>query len=192
MTLLNQLVVAAEETHGESSANPLIPAPYDILWSAVIFVIIVVVFMKVLLPKMQAVLDERAELIEGGLKKAEEAQSEAAAALEEYTAQLTEARAEAARIREDARAEATAIVSDSRTAASGDAQRIVETAHKQIEAERQQAIVSLRTEVGALATELASRIVGESLADDARQQRIIDSFLDDLESQVDSKQKAEG
>ncbi|WP_084101822.1 F0F1 ATP synthase subunit B [Demequina sp. NBRC 110051] len=191
MTVLNQLVVAAEE-HGESSANPLIPAPYDILWSAIIFVIIVVVFMKVLLPKMQAVLDERAELIEGGLKKAEEAQSEAAAALEEYTAQLTEARAEAARIREDARAEATAIVADSRTSASGDAQRIVETAHKQIEAERQQAIVSLRTEVGALATELASRIVGESLADDARQQRIIDSFLDDLESQVDSKQKAEG
>ena len=191
-TTLN--VLAAEETHGEevSGVDLLLPAPYDLLWSAVIFVVLIVVFTKVILPKLQAVLDERAELIEGGIKKAEEAQSEAAAALEEYTAQLTEARAEAARIREDARTEATAIVNDSRTTAAEDAKRIVETAHKQIEAERQQAIVSLRTEVGTLATELASRIVGESLADDARQQRIIDGFLDDLESQVDNKQKAEG
>ncbi|WP_062079239.1 F0F1 ATP synthase subunit B [Demequina globuliformis] len=189
MNIVSQLaVVAAEE--GEAK-NPLIPANYDILWSTVIFVIIVVVFMKFLLPKLQAVLDERAEKIEGGIKKAEEAQAEAAAALEEYTAQLTEARAEAARIREDARSEASQIVSDSHTRASDDAKRIVETAHKQVEAERQQAVVSLHSEVGALAAELASRIVGESLADDARQQRIIDSFLDDLEAQV-SQQKAEG
>lgn len=187
MTSLSQLVVAAEE----SSKNPLVPAPYDILWSSIIFVIIVAVFMKLLLPKLQSVLDERAEKIEGGLQKAEEAQAEAAAALEEYTAQLTEARAEGARIREDARSEASQIVTDSHSRASDDAKRIVETAHKQVEAERQQAIVSLRTEVGTLATELASRIVGESLADDARQQRIIDSFLDDLEAQV-SQQKAEG
>ncbi|MFV0632592.1 F0F1 ATP synthase subunit B [Demequina sp.] len=189
MTLLNQLVVVAEES-GETP-NPLIPAPYDILWSAVIFLVIVAVFMKVLLPKLQAVLDERAELIEGGLQKAELAQAEAAAALEEYTAQLTAARAEAARIREDARSQAGQIVAETRESAAGDAQRLVETAQKQIDAERQQAIVSLRTEVGALATELASRIVGESLKDDARQQRIIDAFLDDLEAQV-SPTKAKG
>ena len=59
-----------------------------------------------------------------------------------------------------------------------------------ITAERQQTIVALRSEVGALATELASRIVGESLADDARQQRVIDAFLADLEGTV-KKTKAE-
>jgi F-type H+-transporting ATPase subunit b len=183
MTALNRFVIAAEE-HAESTQNPLIPPNYDILWSTIIFLIIVGVFMWKILPKFQVVLDERAEQIEGGIRKAEEAQLEAAAALEEYTAQLTAARAEAARIREDARAEAGQIVAETRESAAGDAQRLVETAHKQIDAERQQAIVSLRTEVGALATELASRIVGESLKDDARQQRIIDSFLDDLEAQV--------
>ena len=40
---------------------------------------------------------------------------------------------------------------------------------------------SLRAEVGTLATELASRIVGESLADQARQSRMVDRFLDELE-----------
>ena len=46
--------------------------------------------------------------------------------------------------------------------------RIVEHGKAQIEAERQQAVTSLRAEVGELATGLAGRIVGESLDDDAR------------------------
>ncbi|WP_062212837.1 F0F1 ATP synthase subunit B [Demequina oxidasica] len=181
MLSLSTIVLAESEG---TTYNPIIPAPYDLLWSTVIFVVIVVAFVKFILPKLQKVLDERAELIEGGISKAEKAQAEAAAALEEYTAQLTEARAEAARIREDARAEATQILSESRDKASVEAERIAATAQKQIEAERQQAVVSLRTEVGSLATELASKIVGEALADDARQQRIVNGFLDDLESTV--------
>ena len=49
-------------------------------------------------------------------------------------------------------------------------------------AERQQAIASLRAEVGTLATELAGRIVGESLEDDERSNRVVDRFLADLEA----------
>jgi F-type H+-transporting ATPase subunit b len=181
MLSLNTIVLAesVEESH-----NPILPEPYDLLWGTLIFVVIVVAFMRFLLPTLQKVLDERAELIEGGISKAEKAQAEAAAALEEYTAQLTEARAEAARIREDARSEATQILSESRDKASLEAERIALSAQKQIEAERQQAVVSLRIEVGSLATELASKIVGEALADDARQQRIVNGFLDELESTV--------
>lgn len=181
------LLAAAEEHATEAEGNVILPAPYDLLWSFVIFTIIVVVFVRILLPKLQKVLDERAELIQGGIEKAEVAQAEAAAALEEYTAQLTAARAEAARIREDARVEAAQILSEARKRGGSDAERIVETAQRQIEAERTQAVISLRSEVGSLATELASRIVGESLADDARQQRVIDAFLDDLESTVKAK-----
>lgn len=190
MSAINAAIVAAEE--GSSTFIPILPTNYDVLWSLIIFVLIVGVFMWLVLPKLNKVLDERAELIQGGIDKAETAQAEAAAALEEYTAQLRDARAEAARIREDARAEATQIVSENRARAQHDTERIVETAQKQIEAERQQAVIALRAEVGALATELASRIVGESLADDARQQRVIDAFLDELEASVDSSQKAKG
>ena len=66
------------------------------------------------------------------------------AALEQYQAQLTEARAEAARIREEAREQGAAIVAEMRGQAQTEAARITEAAHKQIEAERQQAVVSLR------------------------------------------------
>lgn len=176
-------LAAAEHGEGEvEGIRLLIPADYDIIWSLVVAVLIGLAFYKLVLPRFTAVLDERTEKIEGGLAKAEDAQAQAAAALEEYQRQLAEARAEAARIREEARVEGGAIVAELRQKASGDAARILENAQRQIEAERQQAAVALRAEVGTLATELASRIVGESLADSARQSRVIDRFLDDLEA----------
>ncbi|OLT45520.1 F0F1 ATP synthase subunit B [Cellulosimicrobium sp. CUA-896] len=175
------LVVAAE-TEEPAGIDLFLPAGYDILWSSVILAVIAVVFYRAVLPRFQAVLDERTAKIEGGLAKAESAQAEAAAALAEYHQQLQEARTEAAKIREEARAEGSAIVADLRAKASDDAARIVETAHRQIEAERQQAAVSLRNDVGVLATELASKIVGESLSDSARQSRVVDRFLDELEA----------
>jgi F-type H+-transporting ATPase subunit b len=172
-------VAAAEEVE---EVNPLLPHTYDIIWSLVIVVIIAVVFIKYALPKFQAVLDERAEKIEGGRQHAEAAQAEAAELRAEYEQQLADARTEAARIKEAARAEGGAIVTELKAKAAAEAARTVETAQRQIEAERQQAAVSLRNDVGALATELASKIVGESLEDTARQSRVVDRFLEELEA----------
>lgn len=171
---------AAAET--EDSPNPLLPEMYDIVWSLVIVVIIAFVFLKYVLPKFQAVLDARTKKIEGGIKKADEAQAEADALLAENQALLREARGEAARIREEARSEGAQIIAEHRERANVEAARIVETAQRQIDAERQQASVSLRGEVGTLATELASKIVGESLEDAARQSRVVDRFLEELEA----------
>ena len=86
-------------------------------------------------------------------------------------------------LREDAREQGAAIVAEMRGQAQSEATRITESAKKQIDAERQQAVVSLRAEVGTIATELASRIVGEALEDQARQSRVVDRFLADLEAQ---------
>jgi len=176
------LMPLAAGTDGPAGIDLFLPAGYDMLWSAVVMVIIAVAFYKMILPRFLAVLDERTAKIEGGIAKADAAQAEAAAALAEYHQQLQDARAEAARIREEARAEGAEIVKDLRQKASDDAARIMDTAHRQIEAERQQAAVALRRDVGALATDLASKIVGESLTDSARQHRVIDRFLDELEA----------
>lgn len=175
--MITGALLATEETTG----SVLLPASYDMLWSAVSIAIIGYVFWRVVLPVFTRILDERTTRIEGGLARAERAQEEAAATLAEYSHQLAEARGEAARIREDARAEGEQIVAELRAKAAADAARILENAQRQIEAERQQASTALRAEVGELATELASRIVGEALADSARQSRIIDRFLDELE-----------
>jgi F-type H+-transporting ATPase subunit b len=160
----------------------LIPEVYDIFWSSIIVLIIAIAFYKYVLPTFQKVLDERTAKIEGGIAKAESVQAEADAALVRYTQELADARAEAAKIREDARGEGTAIVAEHRVKATAEADRIIEAAQRQLEAERKQVSVSLRTEVGALATQLASKIVGESLEDTARQSRVVDRFLDELEA----------
>jgi F-type H+-transporting ATPase subunit b len=176
--------ILAAETEEVEGVQLLLPAGYDILWSTVVLVVIAVVFYKLVLPKFQAVLDERTEKIEGGLAKAASAQEDAARAKAEYEQQLQDARTEAARIREDARGEAGQIVAEAREKASAEAARIAENAQRQIEAERQQAAVSLRADVGSLATELASKIVGESLADEARRSRVVERFLDELDEQT--------
>lgn len=158
------------------------PALYDIFWSLVVIAIIAVAFYKVVLPPMMKILDERAERIEGGMAKAAQAKEAAERAYDQQQALLAEARSEAARVRDAAREEGKAIVADHRVKATEEASRIADAAQRQIEAERQAAAVSLRAEVGVLATELASKIVGESLADPAVQSRVVDRFLDDLDA----------
>lgn len=180
LTVSAQLAAAAgEEVEGISL---FVPAIYDIVWSAVVVIPIALLFYKLVLPKFTAVLDERTAKIEGGIARAESVQAEADAALVRYTQELSDARSEAARIRDEARAEGAAILTEIKTKASDEAARILETAQRQIEAERQQVVVALRAEIGSLATELASRIVGEALADEARQSRVVDRFLDELEA----------
>jgi len=183
--MLNALVAYAAEEGG--TPNPLIPAWYDIIWSAVCFVIILFVMWKVALPKMKTLLDERAASIEGNIAKADEAQRKAEAALEQYTAQLAEARKEAGEIREAAREDGKKIVAEAKDAASSEAARLTAAAHAQIEAERQTALVSLRSEVGTLALDLAGGVIGESLSDDAKAQAVVDRFLAELESSEASK-----
>ncbi|MFJ6654049.1 F0F1 ATP synthase subunit B [Microbacterium sp. NPDC091313] len=179
--MLNALVLAAEPAEGESN-NPLFPAAYDVIWSAVCFVVILFIFWRVVLPRMQKLLDERGAAIEGNIAKADEAQRQAEAALEEYTAQLAEARKEAGEIREAAREDGKKIVAEAKDAASAEAARITAAAHTQIEAERQTALVSLRSEVGTLALDLAGNVIGETLSDDAKAQAVVDRFLADLEA----------
>jgi len=171
-----------------ADVNPLIPADYDIIWSSVIFVALLIVVAVFVVPRLNKALDARAEAIEGGLKKAEEAQAAASAARDEYNAQLAEARAEAARIREQARTDGAAILAELKEQAQAEANRIAANAQVQIEAERAAALVSLRAEVGTLAFDLASGVIGESLSDDKKASALVDRFLADLEA--DEKAKA--
>ncbi len=166
--------------------DPLIPSTPELIIGAIVFIVVFGVLGKMLLPRLQQTLAERTELIEGGLARSEEAQAEAKQLLDQYRQQLAEARHEAARLREEAREQGAQIIAEMREQAQAEARRVTEAAQAQIEAERQQALISLRAEVGTLATELASRIVGESLADEARQRRMVDRFLGEIE-QVSSR-----
>jgi len=179
------LLLAAE---GEAS-NPLLPAIYDIVWSIIPFALVLLLFWRVVLPRLQKTLDERSEAIEGGIAQAESAQAEAKEALEKYNALLADARAEAASIRDQARAEGTQILQEMKTSAQAEADRIAENAQAQIEAEHHQAVLSLRKEVGNLALDLASAVVQERLSEDAKAASVVDKLLADLDKEASAPAK---
>jgi len=176
------LVAALAAETSQADKAPVIPHLPELIFGFVVFAILYVVVAKKVVPRLEQIFNERTEAIQGGIQKAEIAQAEAAAALEEYRAQLAEGLAEASRIREEARAEGAAIIAEMRERAQAEANRITAAAQQQIQAERQQAVVQLRGEVGRLATDLASRIVGESLDDHVRASGVVDRFLADLET----------
>jgi len=169
-------------TQAASGIDLFIPEVYDIVWSLIILVIVAVFFYKFFLPKFQAVFDERAAKIEGGIAKAEQAQKDADEAKAKYDAQLSNARVEASKIRDDARAEASHIIADARTRAEADAAQITATAQRSIESQQQQALVSLKGEVGVLATALAGKILGSKLESDDVQSTMIDQMIAELDS----------
>ena len=175
---MNEAVILA----AAEGANPLIPNIWEILVTLLGFAVLMFIVVKFVVPMFEKTYAERTEAIQGGLAEGEAPQAEASAALDEYKQQLIDARTEANRIREEARAEGAQILADLKAKAAAESARIMEQSQVTIEAERQAAVVSLRAEVGSLATELASKIVGESLADDARSARVVDRFLDELET----------
>src|SRR6478752_1663074 len=136
---------------------------------------------KYVMPPINRAMTARQEAIRAEFAQLDEAKTEAQAAEDEFKSQIADARHEAARIREEAREQGAAIIAEMREQAQSEAARIVEHAHVQIEADRKAAATSLRAEVGTLATTLAGRIVGESLDDEARQNRVVDRFLSELE-----------
>jgi F-type H+-transporting ATPase subunit b len=178
-------MILAEHAAGflaaEKNPNPLLPDAAELIFGTLAFLVVLFVLGKMLIPRIQQTLAERTDAIEGGLKRAEEAQDEAQKVLEQYKEQLAEARHEAARFREESREQGAQIIAEMREQAQSEAQRLIDQAHAQIDADRQQAFMRLRAEIGELAVELAGRIVGESLEDEARRRGTVDRFLDQLE-----------
>jgi F-type H+-transporting ATPase subunit b len=156
----------------DAAQNPLLPSWPEFIIGTIVFLLVFGVLGFKFLPVIVKTLADREDAIEGGINRAENAQKEAAELREQYRAQLAEAAREAS----------AQIVAEMREQAQAEARRIIDAATAQIAAERQQALASLRTEVGSLATELASRIVGESLTDTARQGRMVDRFLAEIEN----------
>jgi F-type H+-transporting ATPase subunit b len=170
-------ILAAEEAH-----NPLIPPAGEIIIGLIAFAILFFVFAKFVAPRFEQVYRARREAIEGGIERAEAMQAEAKAALDQYRAQLAEARSEAAQIRDQARAEGQQILEELRVQAQEESARIVARGEEQLATARQQVVNELRGQIGTLAVQLAGQVVGESLADDARRSGTVDRFLTELDS----------
>ncbi len=179
--MIHILASAAEQQN-------ILRVPLDeLIIGTVAFGIVFFALAKFAFPAISKTLEERADAIEGGLRRAEDSQAEAAALLDQYRAQLAEARTEAANIRAQAQAEKNSMIETAKSEAAAAAAVVTERAQAQMEAERAQALTSLRRDVSDLALTLAGKVVGETLTDDARARATVDRFIADLEAQAANK-----
>jgi F-type H+-transporting ATPase subunit b len=182
-------VVAQLVPMAETESNFLVPnATFFVELAA--FALLFYLLARYVIPPINRAMTNRQAAIRQEFADLDQARADANAAEAEFKAQIADARHEAARIREEAREQGAQIVSEMRQQGESEKARIIDGAHTQIAAERQQAVASLRAEVGTLATTLAGRIVGESLEDDERSGRVVDRFLADLDALETSKAAA--
>ena len=183
--MLNAFILAAADSDadsGEATHSVLIPEAGDLIWGTIAFLIVLAVIIWLVLPRVNKMLDERRDAIEGAIERAAKAEADAEAARASFNEQLAEARSTAAKIREEARADAQRIGVELKEQAQADAARIVANAQAQIEAERQSAIVALKAQVGALAIDAAQKVIGETV-DDQKASAIVDRFLAEIEAE---------
>ena len=165
----------AQEAAQEESRNPIFPATNELVWGTIAFLLLLFLMYRTVFPSINKAYKDRRANIEGKLEQAEREREEAEQLLEHYRRRLRDAEDETQRILEEARSNAERVRRDLLAKAETDAGRELDRAR--------QAIRQLRNEVGTLAVELATRVVGDSL-DRERQLRLVDEYIDELGTQA--------
>jgi F-type H+-transporting ATPase subunit b len=178
---VQQLVSAAVFAAEKKSNNPIIPSG-TFIFELVGFFLILWFISRKIVPLISGAMTKRQELIRSQIEDSAAAKARSEAAEAEYKQAVADTRTDAARIREEARVQGQQIIVEMREQAQEQAARIKANAEAQLETERQLLIVQLRQEVGELAVELATRIVGHELTNDASQRQLIDDFINGLET----------
>ena len=174
--------ILAQEA-AEHEQNPILPAANELIWGTIAFLILLVLMYRTVWPSVDKAFKDRRANIEGKLEEAERERQEADELLEQYRRRLRDAEDETQRILDEARSNAERVRRELLAKAEADAGRELERARQAIRSERDQAISQLRGEVGTLAIELATRVVGDSL-DRERQLRLVDQYIDELGDQA--------
>lgn len=164
-----------------SEKKDLYPHAPELIFGAVSFAIIYAFMAKFVIPRMNTLLEERRQKIQGEMEKAEGARVAADEELARYKEQLAGARDEGNRIIEEARRTADQLRVDLQGKAEQESHAIVARAQEEIRAERDRVFQELRTQVGEIAVELAGKVVGQSL-DKSSHERLIDEYIDQVAS----------
>jgi F-type H+-transporting ATPase subunit b len=166
----------------QEAPNPILPATDEIVWGSLSFAALLFLLYKFGYPQVKKMLDDRTERIRSDLQAAEGAKTEAEAVLEDYRAQLNDARAEAGRIIEEARQAADRIKRDQESRLQDELAELRARAVADIESAKTQAVSDLRGEVARLAVGAAETVVQHNL-DEATQTQLIEDYINQVAAQ---------
>jgi F-type H+-transporting ATPase subunit b len=172
---LSALPALAAAPEGEHGGGGLISLDKSLIIQAVNFLILLFLLHRLLYRPLMAKMEERTSAIRRSLDEAQAARAEAARQQEENTARLRTAHTEAAKIREQALAEAGEEQKRLVESARQEAQRLVESARAQMDSDIRRAREELRREVAELSTAIAERLVRRSLRDEDHRRIVADA-----------------
>ena len=142
----------------------------------VVFVAAVVISNRLIWPKIVGALDARDAKIRSEIEAAEKSRANADKALEDYQASLAEARAEAAELIEQTKAEQVRLAADLKAQSEAELNQMRDSARKNIEAAKRAAIADLYRESAQMAVKIAEKIL-EREVNAADHARLIDETL---------------
>ncbi|MEV5988602.1 hypothetical protein AB0L85_26940 [Streptomyces sp. NPDC052051] len=167
--------------------GPLEPKVDQLIIAVICFAVVFFTFAKLLLPRINSALEARRDAIDGTRDESEAIHTKAREIHAAYQAELSEARHEAARIRQVATDEGHLLIQQVRAEGQRQRDELVASATAQLEADRIVAEAALREDVLRLAVDLAGRILGEPIADERRAQEIADAFFAEVDATAATK-----
>ncbi len=153
-----------------------------VFWMFVAFAILFFVLWKWGWPAIMKSIDDRADLIDKGVEYAQSAKEQLDNARQEAGKYIDEARKQQAEILREADRMKTEIIEEARAAASKEAQKVMDAAKVSIEQERKEARQQFRDEVSSFALDIATKVVRGQMADRKAQTKLVDSLLDEMET----------
>ena len=160
--------------------NPLIPDPGLLFWMVLSFGVMFFLLAKFGFPVITKAINERKEFIEMSLLSAKEANERLANIQAESEKLLSDAKAQQKDIITGAMQEKQRIVQAAQEEAQNSANQMIEEARQSIQAEKERALQDVRKEVASLALDIAEKVIGERMKDDAIQQKTIEQLIDKL------------
>ncbi len=182
MTLaLQWLLAVAKATGGkDEAARVILPHTPELVFGSIAFGLLLFAMLKFAFPKMNEALAARAARIRESIESADDAKQEAERLLNDYRAQLAEARTESQRIIDEAKRTAESMRQDLIRRAEQEAQEVVQRAKADVAGERDRAIQDLRATIGDLSITLATRVIERELASPDAQRALVERSIDEL------------
>lgn len=153
-----------------------------IFWMFIAFGVLFLILWKFAWPVILKSVDSRADLIDKGVEYAQNAKEQLDNARREAEGYLNDARRQQADMLRDADRMKTQIIEQARSAAQVAAQKEMENARLQIAQQQKEAQQQFRNQVSEFAIAIAGKIVHNEIKDDAAQNKLVNSLLDEIES----------
>jgi F-type H+-transporting ATPase subunit b len=166
----------------QESPNLILPATDELVWGSISFAVLLFLLYKYAYPPVKQSMEARTERIRAELQAADTAKAEAQGVLDEYRAQLNDAKAEAGRIIEEARQAADAIKRDQEVRLQSELAELRQRAVADIDAAKANAMSDLRGEVALLAIGAAETVVQHNL-DSATQTQLVEDYINQVAAQ---------